>query len=89
MSPFCDLGRQRKSAGQESEETDQYTAKGSDAGDGGVETDRVREGVRSGGEDAATTAAGTAALRSALTRTWMEKMHSGRAPGHGLRSRPS
>jgi hypothetical protein len=28
MSPFCELGRQRKSAGQESEETDQYTAKG-------------------------------------------------------------
>src|SRR5438105_13283095 len=28
MSPFCDLGRQRKSAAQESEETVQYTAKG-------------------------------------------------------------
>ena len=89
MSPFCDLGRQRKSAGQESEETDQYTAKHRDAGDGEVETDRVREGLRGGGKDAATTAAGTAALPVALKRTWMEKMRSGRAPGRGLRSRQS
>lgn len=85
MSPFCDLGRQRKSAGQESEETDQYTAKDSDAGDGELETDRVRGRPRwrRGRQNCRRNGGAT------VMRTWMEKMRSGPVPEIGLRSRQS